>query len=125
MIIILCGARPRPLGGEMAPISGHFCIQLCPRAGTGANCSSKVKYSNHFIFHMIQVFEFSGLNILYLKILVIIIIIYFSWVDSLFWLGCRRDLEQTDLYAHPGEASSEKLLKTFNQLRIPSVSLVS
>ena len=44
-----------------------------------------------------------------------------SWVDSLFWLGCRRDLEQTDLYTHPSEAASEKLLKTFNRYSIPSV----
>ena len=41
-----------------------------------------------------------------------------SWVDSLFWLGCRRDLEQTDLYTHPSEAASEKLLKTFNRYSI-------
>lgn len=41
-----------------------------------------------------------------------------SWVDPLFWLGCRRDLEQTDLYTHPSEAASEKLLKTFNRYGI-------
>ena len=31
------------------------------------------------------------------------------------WLGFRHDLKQTDLYVHPGEGSSEKLLKNFNQ----------
>jgi len=38
-----------------------------------------------------------------------------SWLDPLFWLGLRRSLEQTDLYAHPSEADSEKLLKKFNK----------
>ena len=38
-----------------------------------------------------------------------------SWVDPLFWIGCCRSLEQSDLYAHPSEADSEKLLKTFNK----------
>ena len=50
---------------------------------------------------------------------------YSSWVDSLLWLGCRRDLEQTDLFAHPGEAASEKLLKNFNRCIACSVQNVT
>ena len=38
-----------------------------------------------------------------------------SWVDPLFWVGFRRTLNQSDLYAHPGEADSEKLLNRFNK----------
>lgn len=38
-----------------------------------------------------------------------------SWVDPLFWIGCRRGLEQRDLYAHPREADSERLLTQFNR----------
>ncbi len=37
------------------------------------------------------------------------------WADPLFWLGARRPLEQDDLYAHPQEADSEKLLRQFNR----------
>lgn len=32
-----------------------------------------------------------------------------SWVDSLFYQGWQRDLEFSDLYAHPIEVDSEKL----------------
>ena len=39
----------------------------------------------------------------------------YSWADPLFWLGLRRSLEQSDLYAHPSEVDSEKLLKRFNR----------
>ena len=38
-----------------------------------------------------------------------------SWVDPLFWLGLCRSLNQSDLYAHPSEADSEKLLNKFNK----------
>lgn len=38
-----------------------------------------------------------------------------SWVEPFFWVGCRHGLDQTDLYAHPDEAGSEKLLNTFNR----------
>ena len=37
-----------------------------------------------------------------------------SWLEGLFLTGCRRSLNQCDLYAHPGEADSERLLHTFN-----------
>ena len=37
-----------------------------------------------------------------------------SWLEGLFLTGCRRSLNQRDLYAHPGEADSERLLHTFN-----------
>ena len=38
------------------------------------------------------------------------------------WLGFRHDLKQTDLYAHPGEGSSEKLLKNFNQYVVSTIN---
>jgi len=38
-----------------------------------------------------------------------------SWLDPLFWVGLRRSLDQADLYAHPSEADSERLLKMFNK----------
>ena len=38
------------------------------------------------------------------------------WLDALFCLGCRRDLNQSDLYAHPDEADSEKLERSFKKL---------
>ncbi|XP_064381893.1 ATP-binding cassette sub-family C member 4-like isoform X2 [Halichondria panicea] len=37
-----------------------------------------------------------------------------SWVDPLLWLGFKRTLTQNDLYAHPPETDSEKLLEDFN-----------
>ncbi len=42
-----------------------------------------------------------------------------SWLDPLFWTGsCKKgSLEQSDLYAHPGEADSEKLLNKFNRYK--------
>ena len=39
----------------------------------------------------------------------------FSWVDPLFWLGCRRSLDFNDLYVHPPEADSSYLLSEFNK----------
>ncbi len=41
-----------------------------------------------------------------------------SWVDPLLWFGCRHTLEQSDLYAHPQEADSERLLGRFNRYPI-------
>ena len=38
-----------------------------------------------------------------------------SWIEPLFWLGCRRSLESNDLYAYPPEAESSKLLNKFNR----------
>ena len=38
-----------------------------------------------------------------------------SWADSLFRLGCRRSLDQSDLFAHPVEVDSERLLNSFNR----------
>ncbi len=40
-----------------------------------------------------------------------------SWLEPLFWTGsCRKgSLDQSDLYAHPEEADSEKLLNAFNR----------
>ncbi|XP_019860364.1 PREDICTED: multidrug resistance-associated protein 4-like [Amphimedon queenslandica] len=40
---------------------------------------------------------------------------FFCWVDPLFWLGCGRSLEFSDLYAHPPEADSKYLLEKFNK----------
>ena len=40
---------------------------------------------------------------------------FFSWVDPLFWFGFRKELEQKDLYAVPGEARSQELLKCFSR----------
>ena len=37
-----------------------------------------------------------------------------SWLDPLFYLGVRQELQQEDLYAHPLEADSEHLLARFN-----------
>lgn len=37
------------------------------------------------------------------------------WVDPLFWVGCRRPLEQNDVHANPRETDSEKLLTRFNR----------
>uniref|UniRef100_A0A1X7UA79 Uncharacterized protein n=1 Tax=Amphimedon queenslandica TaxID=400682 RepID=A0A1X7UA79_AMPQE len=41
--------------------------------------------------------------------------IFFCWVDPLFWLGCRRSLEVSDLYERPSEADSNELLAKFNK----------
>ena len=38
-----------------------------------------------------------------------------SWVDPLLWLGFHSPLDQDDLYAHPDESDSEKLLNKFNK----------
>ena len=38
-----------------------------------------------------------------------------SWADSLFRLGCRRSLDQSDLFVHPEEVDSERLLNSFNR----------
>ena len=38
-----------------------------------------------------------------------------SWLDPLFLTGCRRELTHKDLYVHPGEAESAKLLHRFNR----------
>ena len=38
------------------------------------------------------------------------------WMDPLFWLGCRHNLQQTDLYAHPRETDSERVLNKFQQV---------
>ena len=38
-----------------------------------------------------------------------------SWMEPLFCVGFRRDLSEDDLYVHPSEADSEKLLKKFRQ----------
>ncbi len=38
-----------------------------------------------------------------------------SWVDPLFWLGCQQTLEKSDLFVHPQEADSVKLLQRFNR----------
>ena len=38
----------------------------------------------------------------------------YSWLEPLFCIGARRTLEHSDLYAHPREADSGKLLKFFN-----------
>uniref|UniRef100_A0A1X7VQK3 Uncharacterized protein n=1 Tax=Amphimedon queenslandica TaxID=400682 RepID=A0A1X7VQK3_AMPQE len=40
---------------------------------------------------------------------------FFCWIDPLFWLGCRRSLEFSDLYVHPPEADSFYLLNKFNK----------
>ena len=36
-------------------------------------------------------------------------------MDPLFWYGCRHDLNQSDLYAHPSEADSQKLHLDFDR----------
>ena len=41
--------------------------------------------------------------------------VLYRWLDGIFCIGRRRDLQQSDLYAHPSEADSEKLLKQFNR----------
>ena len=33
----------------------------------------------------------------------------------MFWLGCQRELDYSDLYVHPSEADSEKLLRRFSR----------
>ena len=38
-----------------------------------------------------------------------------SWLDPLFWLGFKRRLDHSDLYAHPLEADSKLLLTLFNR----------
>ncbi|XP_019850009.1 PREDICTED: multidrug resistance-associated protein 4-like isoform X2 [Amphimedon queenslandica] len=40
---------------------------------------------------------------------------FFCWVDPLFWLGCRRSLDFSDLYKHPPEADSRLVLDNFNK----------
>lgn len=40
---------------------------------------------------------------------------FYSWIDPLFWLGCRRSLDFSDLYVHPPEADSIYLLNKFNK----------
>lgn len=37
-------------------------------------------------------------------------------MDPLFCYGSYHELKQSDLYAHPSEADSEKLHKIFNRL---------
>ena len=37
------------------------------------------------------------------------------WLEPLFWLGCQRELDYSDLYVHPSEADSERLLQRFNR----------
>jgi ATP-binding cassette subfamily C (CFTR/MRP) protein 4 len=39
----------------------------------------------------------------------------FIWVDPLLWLGWRSELKQEDLYRHPRETDSERLLTKFNR----------
>ena len=36
-------------------------------------------------------------------------------MEPLFFVGFRRELRHDDLYAHPSETDSEKLLERFNQ----------
>ena len=38
-----------------------------------------------------------------------------SWLDSLIWTGCKRELKQEDLYATPDNCRSQKLLKEFKR----------
>lgn len=38
-----------------------------------------------------------------------------SWVDPLFWTGCHRTLEHSDLYEQPSGVDSGKLLERFNK----------
>ena len=44
-----------------------------------------------------------------------IMYIQYRWMEPLFCAGFCRELEHNDLYAHPSEADSEKLLKRFNR----------
>ena len=39
----------------------------------------------------------------------------YRWLEDIFFTGCRRDLQQSDLYAHPSEVDSQELLKQFNR----------
>lgn len=39
----------------------------------------------------------------------------FCWIDSLVFKGFRHELKETDLYAHPSEADSEKLSQKFQK----------
>lgn len=39
----------------------------------------------------------------------------FRWLEPLFWLGFQRELDYSDLYVHPSEADSERLLQRFNR----------
>ena len=42
-----------------------------------------------------------------------------SWLEPLFWIGYRRkSLQAEDLYAHPQEVDSQRLLKDFNRSAI-------
>ena len=38
-----------------------------------------------------------------------------SWLDSLFWIGYKRELKQEDLYATPEEARLQYILEKFSK----------
>ena len=43
-----------------------------------------------------------------------------SWIESLFCIGVRRPLYQSDLFAHPPESDSRHLLNKFNRFGLHS-----
>ena len=59
--------------------------------------------------------EYSSNVLLHMHVLkyVCLYVCVYSWLDSLFLTGCQKDLTQSDLYACPSEADSEKLLNRF------------
>jgi len=38
-----------------------------------------------------------------------------SWVDTLIWIGYRRELTQDDMYSIPEYVKSQNLLEHFNK----------
>lgn len=82
--------------------------QLTTKMAVVATVSVMFPLAKNYFLNLVKYYMIYG-------ILCTMLLPYFcSWLDPLFYYGCRNDLKQSDLDTHPDEADSEKLHKQFN-----------
>ena len=94
-------------------------------------CSCKLNYLFIYLFIYLSRALFIAVVVLFVCLFVLCVIYYllvgwlvcisldiYSWLEPLFFLGARHELDQEDMYVHPKETDSEELLMTFNRLEL-------